>query len=310
MPSARCPTPRARAYAEHGTLLLRRFAPADLLARFREEAATMIGLMLGELGLDAAASRGRRASTAGSICLLAADRARVGRLYQAVRKLPSVYGLITAPRVWAVMRQLMSTRLPGIYPGGAGVRMDHPGEDTYLSPWRQEYPYNLTSDNAVTLWLPLVDVDERNGCLLMAPGTHRLGALPVRVRDALNTRRNANETLEIDGIEDGPRRPSRGVGTGRRRRRARVPHLPAPPLAAQPQRRHPVDAAGALLRLPEPDRDPSRLGGRHERRRGFPPLPPGAGRRLPRSLSRCWSSAAPAHAPSPSCCTNPRSTRR
>ena len=44
------------AYAEHGTLLLRRFAPAELIARFREEAATMIGLMLGELGLDAAAS--------------------------------------------------------------------------------------------------------------------------------------------------------------------------------------------------------------------------------------------------------------
>ena len=55
------------AYAEHGTLLLRRFAPADLLARFREEAATMIGLTLGELGLDAAASRLATASTAASI---------------------------------------------------------------------------------------------------------------------------------------------------------------------------------------------------------------------------------------------------
>ena len=46
-----------------------------------------------------------------------------------------------------------------------------------------------------------MDVDERNGCLRIAPGTHRLGALPVRVRDALNTRRNANETLEIAGLD-------------------------------------------------------------------------------------------------------------
>jgi Phytanoyl-CoA dioxygenase (PhyH) len=188
------------AYATHGCLQLRGFAPPDLLARFRDEAATMIGLVLAELGIDAAASRLGRFDR-GLDLLLAADRARVGRLYQAVRKLPSVYGLITAPRVWAVMRQLMSTRLPGIYPGGTGVRMDHPGEDTYLSPWHQEYPYNLTSDNAVTLWLPLVDVDEHNGCLLLAPGTQRLGALPVRVRDALNDRRNANETLEIDGLD-------------------------------------------------------------------------------------------------------------
>jgi ectoine hydroxylase-related dioxygenase (phytanoyl-CoA dioxygenase family) len=188
------------AYATHGCLLLRDFTAPDLLARFRDEAATMIGLVGSELGLDASASSLHRFDR-GLDLLLAADRARVGRLYLAVRKLPSVYALITAPRVWAVMRQLMGTRLPGIYPGGTGVRMDHPGEDTYLSPWHQEYPYNLTSDNAVTLWLPLVDVDAANGCLLLAPGSHRLGALPVRVRDALNARRNANEALEIDGLE-------------------------------------------------------------------------------------------------------------
>ena len=35
----------------------------------------------------------------------------------------------------------------------------------------------------------------------MAPGTQRLGALPVIVRDPLNAGRNANETLEIAGLE-------------------------------------------------------------------------------------------------------------
>ena len=188
------------AYGEHGCLLLREFAPADVVTRFRDEAATMIGLLLAELHLDRAASTLERFDR-GLDLLLTADRARVGRLYMAVRKLPSVYALITAPRVWSIMRQLMATRLPGIYPSGTGIRMDHPGEDTYLSPWHQEYPYNLTSDNAVTLWLPLVDVDEANGCLRLAPRTQRLGALPVRVRDALNARRNANEALEIDGLE-------------------------------------------------------------------------------------------------------------
>ena len=188
------------AYGEHGVLHLRGFAPPALLRAFRDEAATMIGLVLDELGLDRRASRVDRFDR-GLDLLVAADRARVGRLYMAVRKLPSVYALITAPRVWTMMRQLMATRLPGIYPNGTGVRMDHPGEERYLSPWHQEYPYNLTSENAVTLWLPLVDVDETNGCLRLAPGTQRLGALPVRVRDALNERRNANETLEIAGLD-------------------------------------------------------------------------------------------------------------
>jgi ectoine hydroxylase-related dioxygenase (phytanoyl-CoA dioxygenase family) len=193
---------RARAaYAEHGCLLLRDFAPAAVLTAFQEEARTTVELVAQALGLDLAASRVARFDR-GLDLVVKADRARAGRLYDAVRKLPSVQSLITAPRVWAVMRQLMQTRLPGLYPAGTGVRMDHPGEDRYLSPWHQEYPYNLTSDNAVTLWLPLVDVDEVNGCLLLAPGTHRLGALPVVVRDALNTGRNANETLEIAGLDD------------------------------------------------------------------------------------------------------------
>ena len=188
------------AYETQGCLLLRDFAPPDLLTRFHDEVATLLSLVLRECRVDPAASAVARFDR-GLDLLVGVDRARVGRIYQAVRKLPSVYALITAPRVWGVMRQLMGTRLPGIYPGGTGVRMDHPDEDTYLSPWHQEYPYNLTSDNAVTLWLPLVDVDEVNGCLLMAPGSHRLGALPVRVHDALNARRNANEAMEIAGLE-------------------------------------------------------------------------------------------------------------
>ena len=154
------------------------------------------------------------------------------------------------------MRQLMGTRLPGIYPNGTGVRMDHPGEDTYLSPWHQEYPYNLTSDNAVTLWLPLVDVDLANGCLLLAPGSHGLGALPVRVRDAMNDRRNANEALEIDHLDRFPGASPGAARAGGRGRRARVPHVSAASLPAQSQRGHALDPAGALLRLPQSDRHP------------------------------------------------------
>jgi len=183
-------------YARHGVLRLARFVDDALVARFQDEVRTVIGATLADMGLDPARSAVDRFDR-GLDLLLAHDRARAGRLYTAMRKLPSVYTMITAPRVWAVMRQLMATRLPGIYPAGTGVRMDHPREDTYLSPWHQEYPYNLTSDNAVTLWAPLVDVDDVNGCLVLVPGSQALGALPVVVRDVLNTRRNANETLEI-----------------------------------------------------------------------------------------------------------------
>ncbi len=44
------------AYATHGCLLLRGFAAPDLLARFRDEVATILGLVLRERGLDPAGS--------------------------------------------------------------------------------------------------------------------------------------------------------------------------------------------------------------------------------------------------------------
>ena len=43
-------------YARQGCLLLRGFAAPDLIARFRDEVATMLGLVLRERGLDPAGS--------------------------------------------------------------------------------------------------------------------------------------------------------------------------------------------------------------------------------------------------------------
>jgi ectoine hydroxylase-related dioxygenase (phytanoyl-CoA dioxygenase family) len=45
-------------------------------------------------------------------------------------------------------------------------------------PWHQDNGYTfIEPQQYLTLWLPLVDVDERNGCPWIAPGRHRLGTL-------------------------------------------------------------------------------------------------------------------------------------
>ncbi|HVN00526.1 MAG TPA: phytanoyl-CoA dioxygenase family protein [Caulobacteraceae bacterium] len=44
--------------------------------------------------------------------------------------------------------------------------------------WHQDTGYAFTEPQAyLTLWVPLVDVDEENGCPWIAPGLHRLGTL-------------------------------------------------------------------------------------------------------------------------------------
>jgi phytanoyl-CoA hydroxylase len=45
-------------------------------------------------------------------------------------------------------------------------------------PWHQDNGYTFVEPQAyLTFWLPLVDVDEENGCPWIAPGMHRLGTL-------------------------------------------------------------------------------------------------------------------------------------
>ncbi len=45
-------------------------------------------------------------------------------------------------------------------------------------PWHQDVGYAFTDpQHYLTFWVPLVDVDEANGCPWIAPGRHKLGAL-------------------------------------------------------------------------------------------------------------------------------------
>jgi ectoine hydroxylase-related dioxygenase (phytanoyl-CoA dioxygenase family) len=45
-------------------------------------------------------------------------------------------------------------------------------------PWHQDTGYAFTDpQHYLTFWVPLVDVDEENGCPWIAPGLHKLGAL-------------------------------------------------------------------------------------------------------------------------------------
>jgi ectoine hydroxylase-related dioxygenase (phytanoyl-CoA dioxygenase family) len=45
-------------------------------------------------------------------------------------------------------------------------------------PWHQDNGYTfIEPQQYLTLWIPLVDVDEKNGCPWIAPGRHKLGTL-------------------------------------------------------------------------------------------------------------------------------------
>jgi len=70
--------------------------------------------------------------------------------------------------------------------GDYWVRTKLPNETVTTFPWHQDSGYYgdpTESYHLLSLWLPLVDVDERNGCMQVIPGSHRWGLRPVD-RDA------------------------------------------------------------------------------------------------------------------------------
>lgn len=51
-------------------------------------------------------------------------------------------------------------------------------------PWHQDNGYSFVEPQQyLTLWIPLIDVDEANGCPWIAPGLHRMGTLEHRPTD-------------------------------------------------------------------------------------------------------------------------------
>jgi len=59
--------------------------------------------------------------------------------------------------------------------GCCNMRLDRPSDERHLFAWHQDTLYLLGSQNAVTFWIPLDDVNERNGTIQVARGSHKAG---------------------------------------------------------------------------------------------------------------------------------------
>lgn len=68
--------------------------------------------------------------------------------------------------------------------GASGIRLFHDHalwkmpNDSKPTPWHQDFPYwPMNEPGALSIWLPVQDVDEHNGCMMFVPGSHLAGKL-------------------------------------------------------------------------------------------------------------------------------------
>jgi phytanoyl-CoA hydroxylase len=92
----------------------------------------------------------------------------------------AIYDLLTHPNLLALAESLLGPEVT--VNGDYWVRTKLPGERLTTLPWHQDSGYYGTQtapEHILSVWLPLVDVDEHNGCMQFIPGSHRWGLLPT-----------------------------------------------------------------------------------------------------------------------------------
>jgi hypothetical protein len=124
------------------------------------------------------------------------DRKLVSRLYKVSRRFPSVKQLASDKWLAGVSARLMGTEFATCC-HFINVRIDLPGEDKYLLPPHQDFPYIQDSPNGVTWWIPFVDTSIEMGPPTVIPGTHKLGILKVKEFDFEGADRSGAKSFGI-----------------------------------------------------------------------------------------------------------------
>ncbi|MCZ8410528.1 phytanoyl-CoA dioxygenase family protein [Achromobacter dolens] len=106
------------------------------------------------------------------------DPATQSLLYDRLKYLPALSRLSGSAAVDRLCRELGLAH-PGLM-GCCNMRLDKPADARHLFAWHQDTLYLLGSENAVTLWVPLQDVNLASGTIQVIPGSHKRGLYPFK----------------------------------------------------------------------------------------------------------------------------------
>lgn len=68
----------------------------------------------------------------------------------------------------------------------------------YKTPKHQDWPSMEASNNSLVVWVPLVDVNENNGSIIIYPGSHKQGVLPFKSNGGFAEVEYEGESIQPD----------------------------------------------------------------------------------------------------------------
>ncbi len=123
------------------------------------------------------------------------SRNEVGKLYQVIRRFPSMKKLACNDWFISVAQTLMNSNLVSCC-NFVAARFDFPSEAKYATAPHQDFPYIQGSPDALTIWLPFVDVPFLTGAPSFVPGSHKNGPQAIVEKEI----DNSNGTASIEAL--------------------------------------------------------------------------------------------------------------
>jgi ectoine hydroxylase-related dioxygenase (phytanoyl-CoA dioxygenase family) len=158
-----------RYFDQYGIVVVRNLMTRGELADQRAEINRLLAIRLGSLGHPSAADDIDENLNA----LVRIDRRYAMDIIRAIKDSPFFFGVLADARLHAIGRACLACETLLSVHDIAQFRIDPPDDDARNFGWHQDFPYNVTSLNAVTVWYPLKGIAEEMGPLVVAPGSHR-----------------------------------------------------------------------------------------------------------------------------------------
>ena len=182
MPATVIDQAQVEAYRNDGYLLLpRMFTEADLepvRAAIEDEVDQLADRLFREGKVSSRFADQPFARRLVLLCESATMPVRIWELRTRAAATRELFEFVRHPGLLELMTALLGPEVA--WTGSFAVRTKLPESETTSAPWHQDTQYygNPTQHlHVISVWIPLMDVDERNGCLHLLPGSQRWGLL-------------------------------------------------------------------------------------------------------------------------------------
>jgi len=127
------------------------------------------------------------------------SRGEIGKLYQVIRRFPSMKKLACHDWFISIAQTLMKSELVSCC-NFVAARFDFPNESKYATAPHQDFPYIQGSQDGLTFWLPFVDVPFITGAPSFVSSSHKDGAQAVIEKEINNS--NGTNSIEALRLEE------------------------------------------------------------------------------------------------------------